>query len=381
MIMRVDYHTLRKLGLLRNEPYKCLCMAILLVLLWYSAMEKGPHSDGVCFHTSQLQHQWTDNFSALAASNLTTTSHKGCTDIHPLQSFLISHTPEDSEERADRNCSLLESPEIGTRSEFDGPFLPSCPVTWFGKNEACKGLRELGRILFVGDSLMRQLAQTIWMIILDDYANGATQHWHKSVDLEFCTGDNQFNDVENKCRPLSMAYYKGPGGMFCKTWGHRNYVQFLEMYSYHGTDSSRKMFDANAMRVALNDSAYPRNIIVADMSALHYDLNFTRIIDEWGEPLMQEVGAAPGSTTVILSTVHHPQDALKPEKYLESQRSSVVHMYNDKLRAWAAQKNVFVFDTFTATTNATSYDGTHYGLQINAILAQLLLNAIEQIQH
>ena len=273
---------------------------------------------------------------------------------------------------SEQNCSLLDAISGGQRPDFDGPFQVGCPVTWLEGDQVCSALKQFGRVMFLGDSFTRHQAQTFWMLVRDDFVHGALQHWQPLANQGGCRCDFQYNDGRSQCREHSMAYFPGPGGIFCKSWKSKTHVTFHEMY---GPES----FHAPTVRAAFNDSTYNRTADVAKMGPLHYLLDYERIRQDWGEPFMREVELAPLPVTVIFLTMHRPQVEKKPLQYRDSQGPAAVAAYNDKLRAWAAGYNATVFDTYTITTNATSYDGTHFGLAVNTVISQLLLNTIAQM--
>ncbi len=54
--------------------------------------------------------------------------------------------------------------------------------------------------------------------------------------------------------------------------------------------------------------------------------------------------------------------------------------FNRQLQLKCASHGLPYFDTFGITANATSFDGIHYGLDVNVLKAQLLLNYISEFQ-
>ena len=52
--------------------------------------------------------------------------------------------------------------------------------------------------------------------------------------------------------------------------------------------------------------------------------------------------------------------------------------YNKELHQMCTKLHLPYFDTFGITARATSFDGMHYGLGINMLKAQLLLNYIRE---
>lgn len=139
----------------------------------------------------------------------------------------------------------------------------------------------------------------------------------------------------------------------------------------------------------LSDTRYTHNIIVFDMSHAHYEQwhNLSFMMTDWALPFMRIVDQAAlvVPNTLVLSTVYNRQ----PDLPMATGWVARGLAFNEELREWAdaqnaarlpPQQRVHVFDGFAATTNAPGTDGSHFGLRVNTALAQLLLNAIEQLR-
>ena len=72
------------------------------------------------------------------------------------------------------------------RPEIDGPlYVDGCRLTWHTRATACDLLENLGMLFVTGDSLTRQVAQALLMILTGDYRTGAVLHM-SSVNRSEC---------------------------------------------------------------------------------------------------------------------------------------------------------------------------------------------------
>jgi hypothetical protein len=57
-----------------------------------------------------------------------------------------------------------------------------------------------------------------------------------------------------------------------------------------------------------------------------------------------------------------------------------VGSFNKALAKKCAAYGLPFFDAYPMTANATSFDGIHYGIQVNVLKAQVLLNFIQELK-
>ena len=68
------------------------------------------------------------------------------------------------------------------------------------------------------------------------------------------------------------------------------------------------------------------------------------------------------------------QGALKPHEFIKSQDNAHLIAFNEAMAAFSRERGVEVYDWFRLSEGAHSFDGSHYGLHVNVLNAQLLLN-------
>jgi hypothetical protein len=103
--------------------------------------------------------------------------------------------------------------EGGSRAGRDGPFFTAgCPAVWFTPSEACDFLQGLNKlILFVGDSIARQVQQGLFTALTGSYTHGGVPKF-SFPDAEVCRCDDAY---KFPCREKTFANYMGPGHCAC----------------------------------------------------------------------------------------------------------------------------------------------------------------------
>ena len=101
----------------------------------------------------------------------------------------------------------------GSRKAKDGPFHPEgCSSVWFTPQEACDLVAGLNRlILFVGDSIARQLNQGFVNVLTGAFTHGGVPKF-SFPEAETCRCDDAY---KFECRERTYANYAGPGDLIC----------------------------------------------------------------------------------------------------------------------------------------------------------------------
>ena len=101
----------------------------------------------------------------------------------------------------------------GARPWRDGPFHPAgCSSVWFSPQEACDLVAGLNRvILFVGDSIARQLNQGFVNVLTGAFTHGGVPKF-SFPEAEICRCDDAY---KFDCRERTYANYAGPGDLIC----------------------------------------------------------------------------------------------------------------------------------------------------------------------
>jgi hypothetical protein len=64
----------------------------------------------------------------------------------------------------------------------------------------------------------------------------------------------------------------------------------------------------------------------------------------------------------------------KPKRYLSTQGNLPVRAFTRRMADFCREHGCTLVDPYEVSRGAHSFDGTHYGMEFNVLLAQLLLN-------
>jgi len=257
--------------------------------------------------------------------------------------------------------SLPEAMSSGSRARPGAPFDlgADCGVKWFTPEEACDLIGSAGKLVFQGDSLIRQLNVAMVSVLSGNYRSGGINMYTPPKYWEYCQCEHQYQCY---AKPVNHRLLSSSAPQFtiCPKWT-RNHLVGTDSYSDTYNDSVRLSPD--------------QKVVIADASALHKSLDFETAAGVF-ERTYNELQP---NGTLIPMTINWPGPN-KPEKFIETQGIKAVEHYNTKLKDWAKEKNdAWVLDSYTYTRGEYSRDGVHYD-DLNVGLAQLLLNYIARLQ-
>lgn len=254
-----------------------------------------------------------------------------------------------------------------------------CNLRFYRPAEGCDVLQRMGhkRVLFVGDSFMRQFYLAFLQTLLDGSADGQalapTSPWAPSSagargDLSKCTADVVAVEVE--------------GAKFCR---------------HHFARDTRRQFDKERQtrlcggQVDLEfvyggvnnpaDEEYPQ-ISSANRSAtlvimgygIWYNFDSTIAIPMVHDHL-QELKSSFKDPMVIWHAAHarHRFD-------FAHQSNEDVLQFNSEMKVWADKFTAMkTLDFYNATVDMHSFDGAHYGPGPNRVKSMLLLSFLESL--
>ncbi|KAI9725524.1 MAG: hypothetical protein M1828_003012, partial [Chrysothrix sp. TS-e1954] len=122
----------------------------------------------------------------------------------------------------DRN-SLLTAMTEGGRIGFDAPFSPrGCDMRWFSNAEICEILTRFDKVFIVGDSMMRNVAVALHVILRADLINGGRTNWAEHPDHVDCSCSGPFDT--SKCSFFSVVstrvvWNQDPASVSCSREG------------------------------------------------------------------------------------------------------------------------------------------------------------------
>ena len=248
-----------------------------------------------------------------------------------------------------------------------------CHMRNFTSETACKLMSErISSLVLIGDSLMRHFHNALMILFTNDPLEGALRADLDNETRTLCAGEMQFVDSgKSNCHGKTTQKISDLAKeKFCRGSYDFDYY-FNEAYSLQ---YSKRALAEVKQRLKIKNS-----VIVMGVG-LHMDFNAEVIMAKYVEPMLHLREKEGGNTTwpqLIWVTVH-AHGSLKPLAFRSSQGNDKVAQFNDKMRQYLEPRGVKVFDTFDLTRGIHSYDGTHYGVGVNMLKAQLLMNFLEE---
>ncbi|KAK6175147.1 hypothetical protein SNE40_013669 [Patella caerulea] len=255
-------------------------------------------------------------------------------------------------------CFDMRQPLHAEYSEWL-PREEGCRIKYFNQKEACDLLNGVSLFL-VGDSLIRHLYTALVMLLRNNLKDGAISDNAPTDAKRRCSGMYIFSD--RRCR----VYVDDDIEHICN--GHNFSLKFFEYYSTH--------YSVNITQLARKNLNKPKTILLVGVG-LHDNLNFRRIQLNLLQPLLNILKYQRWPKFVWATP--HSAGILKTDSIKAQSRSSMVSFIRE-IEEFLKVHNIPVFNTFNLTKNVMSFDGTHYGLGINLLKSQILLNYIKELR-
>lgn len=247
-------------------------------------------------------------------------------------------------------------------------WVPSnCRIRNYTSEEACTMVNDrLTRLVVIGDSLMRHVYTALMLIFTNDFQKGAIL----KKDNNNCNGERQFVDRgKANCFKMISTNSKAHGNMFCRGESSFSLV-FHEYYCLKYAEKVLAVVEEN-----LNRS----NSLIVINIGMHNGLNADLIQAKLVDPILKIIGEHKWPRIVWFTV--HAQGFLKPMAYRQIQNNQKITEYNKLMSDKMKNTGIDVFDVFPMTNGVHSYDGTHYGVGLNILKVQYLLNYIHQSIH
>ncbi|XP_071078780.1 uncharacterized protein [Haliotis cracherodii] len=233
-----------------------------------------------------------------------------------------------------------------------------CQPKLYTAEQACALLKN-GTILVVGDSFQRHLFSAILLILRGNNTQGALG---KKTPTEFqrkCSGMNAFGFKE--CRKYIDIK---PGHSLCNGSVHVNFASHAHFYTKLGM-----------LRYVKLSVSRRRHIIIGGIG-IHDNAN-SSLATTYIKPSLALLRNRTSKWPLLMwSNIHSP--GLTKSPYHSYQGPQNILEFNKAMTRLFMKHDVPVLDTFNLTKGVTSFDGTHYGIGVNLMKAQILLNYIAE---
>lgn len=251
-----------------------------------------------------------------------------------------------------------------------------CALYWLNPTAACAALERIGGIVFIGDSLARQLAQGLALILSGNFAVGSllaagTLRFEQPAELvwERCACDATFGAWYG-CHNQPITESGKEFRSLCPQWS-------LPASGFHYFPFWRGAWQSIDVRAHLNS----RRGLRAPIIVLEIGPGWA---DEWvpenaAIALTIKNAAADASAAkarLVCFLALAPDDEKKPPQYVASQGDAAARAINTRVRKLCETEGALILDGYSLTKSAWSRDGTHYEARINAMLSQALLNLV-----
>lgn len=293
-----------------------------------------------------------------------------------------------------RSVSRAECPDLQAAvqdasrasSDFRGKFglvvsaaplhVRGCTLRWYTPSEACDLLQRAGKLVLLGDSLVRAVAFGLVKVLTNDYKYGGV--WRpEGGDREQCACDNLFGRDAACHFPPNVRYgnndirYTGVPQDTCPTW--------RKQHLYFVPSAGPELASARLQEVL--DANPELHNVVYGSAGLNFGADFAdhaRVQREWFDPFLRFATASLGRARYICASIPAGDDSRKSEPWKHLQRDEFVRGHNGMVRQACGAAGVEFFDAYALTRNAWSHDGVHYQSSENVVMAQVLLNFLDR---
>ena len=247
-----------------------------------------------------------------------------------------------------------------------------CLFTKFSSEEACRMMSEkFFRLLLIGDSLVRHLFNALMILFTNDPEKGSLRGDLSSNETANCLGFMQFVDSgPSSChlKTLTSIPHEKGNKSFCGG-NYKFDLVFKEFYS---------SAEATNLLATVRRHINKNKVIIAIGVGFHMDLNAKKVQKEMLEPVLELKKSFGAKWPYILWLSTHANGSLKDTNYDVPSFDERIARFNQDMEKYLAEYGIPVFDTFSLTRGVRSIDGTHFGMGVNMVKAQLLLNFIKE---
>ncbi|KAK2561601.1 hypothetical protein P5673_015587 [Acropora cervicornis] len=244
-----------------------------------------------------------------------------------------------------------------------------CRVTNFTQFSACELLsNRLSSVTFIGDSLVRHFFSAMLLILTNDPLHGALKFNTPPNMRDICKSDSQF--VDSICHVHTTMTWRdvADNPNFCNSWA-RFQLTYVKAY---------KVEVASLAHLAVRRLLDKVGSVVIMGIGIHNNFNSSAVIQKYLEPAVRMISTSKNGWPHLIWLSTHSMGPLKPISYHRDQGNSAITSFNENLAKYCQENNIAVFDSFNMTTGVHSFDGTHFGIGVNMMKVQILLNYLEE---
>ncbi|XP_012557215.2 uncharacterized protein LOC105844769 [Hydra vulgaris] len=241
----------------------------------------------------------------------------------------------------------------------------ACYFNYQSYNDTCSlFLKKEISMLFVGDSLIRQIYTVMLMILTNNYFNGSIPSYASEKDKFMCTGEHQVTNKDCSVRVVAQNSAELPFHALCN--GANVTIKMIQDYNH-------KL--APEVYIAINKTISQENNWIIAGVGLHYQLKFENLKSVYLDPLWELLSSSLNAwPKLIWFDIHGIFGFLRMRT---AAMNDEIVTFNKKIQQYWEHRNVTVVKTFNFSQNLRSYDGRHYGVGFNELKAQLILHLLK----
>ena len=217
-----------------------------------------------------------------------------------------------------------------------------------------------------GDSVIRQLSRTMFLLLSGNLHSGAMPGKATDEERAFCYADHQIAIKKCNLEIVAHKLEELPPKSICN--GNVSFnLDLVENYKKYLQD-----IDMEQIRKYLKR----KDSYVVLAVGLHYRLDLNKVIDLYVKKVLDVIETeGNGWPKVIWMGIHAVPDFLLMNPLFHN---AGILEFNNKIHNYLRRRGVTVIDTFNMSKGLFSYDGLHYGIGLNFLKIQILLNYLEE---
>ncbi|XP_025081887.1 uncharacterized protein LOC112556761 isoform X1 [Pomacea canaliculata] len=241
------------------------------------------------------------------------------------------------------------------------PSDPTCQLRHLSHNEICE-LLDGATLYFIGDSFVRHVFTAFLLAARNNETHGAM-------------GPRTPPELQTSCAGLYMFTEK-----VCRLHVDSDTTVCNERVKVKLVDDYRLDSVAAAVHTAIINLSNVSRSIVFMSFGIHDHFEVEKVRQKLLLSLLHKMNSSSSSNPKLVWLAYHSSGLLTSPHHYPWQTPENTLRYNHVISEFLSAWHVPVFDSFNLTDGTASFDGGHYGLGINRVKVQILLNYILELR-
>ncbi|PVD36283.1 hypothetical protein C0Q70_03261 [Pomacea canaliculata] len=241
------------------------------------------------------------------------------------------------------------------------PSDPTCQVRHLSQNETCE-LLDGATLYFLGDSFVRHVFTAFLLAARNNETHGAMGPRTPPELQTSCAGLYMF--TEKVCR-----LHVDSDTTVCN-----KRVKVKLVYDYKVESA------AAAVHTAIINLTNVSRSIAFMAFGIHDQFEVEKVRQKLLLPLLHKMNSSSSSNPKLVWLAYHAPGLLTSTLDYPWQKPERILQYNQVMGEFLREWHVPIFEAFNLTDGIASFDGAHYGLGINRVKVQILLNYILELR-